>query len=181
MAVISREDMDGHVEAHAICRARRTTAVNAANRDSRSEVYDIDAGRLKRLFRQIPVGNEADLVKAQSRGERHALTSDVAANGQHRRECISTMCDRVGAGPKKMAKEIRPVVDIDQNVRQVGLWESQLDEFFETLDGIRLVQGFQGREVEFVLVGINGECLVLWNAPVHVGRYLFQVIVQPGE
>ena len=52
-------------------------------------------------------------MKAQPRGERHALASDVAANGQHRRERISTMCDRVGAGRKKVAKQIRPVVDVD--------------------------------------------------------------------
>ena len=158
-----------------------TTAVNAADRDSRGEVYDIDAGRLQRLFRQIPVGYEADLVEAQPRGERHALASDVAANGQHRRERIATMCDRVGAGRKKVAKEIRPVIDVDQNVGQVGLWESRLDQFFENLYRIRLVQRFQGREVEFALVGIDGECLVVWNALVHVARHLFQVIVQPCE
>ena len=54
-----------------------------------------------------------------------------------------------------MAKEIRPVVDVDQNVGQVGLWESRFDQFFQNLDGIRLVQGFQGREVEFALFGIR--------------------------
>ena len=120
-------------------------------------------------------------MKAQARCECHALASEVAAYGQHRRERISAMCDRIRARRKKVPKEIRPVVDVDQNVGQVGLWESQLNEFFENLDRIRLVQGFQGRKVEFALVGIDGESLVVWNAPVHVARHLFELVIQPGE
>jgi hypothetical protein len=120
-------------------------------------------------------------VKAQPRGERHALASDVAANGQHRRERISTVCDGVGAGWKKVAKEIRPVIDIDQNVGQVGPRESRLDEFFENLDCVRLVQRFQGGKMELALFGINSKSLIVWNAPVHVDRHLFQVIVQSSE
>ncbi len=35
--------------------------------------------------------------------------------------------------------------------------------------------------MECALFGINAESLVVWNAPVHLARSLFQMIVQPGE
>ena len=44
MALISREDMDGDIEAHTVCRTRRTAPINTAHRNPRGEVDDVDAG-----------------------------------------------------------------------------------------------------------------------------------------
>ena len=83
-------------------------------------------------------------MKAQTRGERHALTSDIAADRKHRRQRITAICDRIHARRKKVAEEVRPIVDINQNVGQVGLEKPRLDEVFENLDRGRLIQRLQG-------------------------------------
>ena len=80
-----------------------------------------------------------------------------------------------------MAQEIRPVVDVDQNVGQVDLRESRLDEFFENLDRIRFVGRFQGRKVEFALFGINRESFVLRNTPVDFRSNSVEASVQLQE
>src|ERR1039457_5290159 len=177
MAVIGREDMDGHIKAHPVCRTRRTATVNTADRNSGGEVYDVDASRLERIFRQIPVGNQADLAEIQSRSERHALAPNVAANRQQSGQGIATPDNRISARRKKMAKEIRPVIDVNENVGQVGPWKSRLDQFFESLDGVRLFRCFQGRQMELTLFWIDGERLVGWNPPIHVVRHSLQALV----
>ena len=44
-----------------------------------------------------------------------------------------------------------------------------------------LSRAFKAARWNSPLFGIDGESLVVWNAPVHVARHLFQLIVQPGE
>jgi hypothetical protein len=58
-------------------------AVNMADRDARGEINNVNAGRLERLLRQIPIGHETDLMDVQSGGKRHPLTPDIASKGEH--------------------------------------------------------------------------------------------------
>ena len=52
------------------------------------------------------------------------------------------MRDRVGTGWEKVVEEIRAVVDVDQNIGQIGLWQSRLDQLFQNLDCVGLVHRF---------------------------------------
>src|ERR1035437_8074952 len=49
MTVVGGENMNRHVEAHTVCRARGTTAINETHRDSRGKIDDVDAGNLERI------------------------------------------------------------------------------------------------------------------------------------
>jgi hypothetical protein len=45
----------------------------------------------------------------------------------------ASMCDRFATGRKKVLEKIRPVIDVDQNIAQIGLGESRLDQPFRIL------------------------------------------------
>jgi hypothetical protein len=57
MAVVSRENMDGHIEPHPIRGARCAGAVYLADRKPEGKIDNVDACRLERVFRQVPVGH----------------------------------------------------------------------------------------------------------------------------
>lgn len=98
-------------------------------------------------------------MKAQAGSERHALASNVAADCQHCSQRITAARDRIGTGREKVMEEIHPVIDVDQNVGQVGLWQSRLDQLFQSLYRVRLVQRLQGCKVKLAFLGIDGECV----------------------
>ena len=112
----------------------------------------------------MPVGNQADFVNVQPGSERHALATDVAADRQQCGQSIPPTHDCIGAGRKKMAENIDPVIDVNENIGYVASGKSRLDQFFESLDCIRLVGRFQCREVKLALLAIDGQRLVVYRA-----------------
>ena len=66
-AVIRRQHVDGHVEAHPIGGTGLAAAIDPAERETGSIVDQIDDGRPERLFTEAPVGDPADVAVAQPR------------------------------------------------------------------------------------------------------------------
>ena len=74
---------------------------------------------------------------------------------------------------EEVAQEVGLVIQVDQNVYQVDSRQARLDQLFKAFHLVRGVSPFQRGQVEFTLVGIDGECLVtgdtLVNACSHRG------------
>ena len=76
-AVISRQKVEGHLEAPPVGGTRRPMAVKTADRDARGEMTDVHAGRFERLLRQLPIRHATDRM-------------DVQAGGEHGREHVTS-------------------------------------------------------------------------------------------
>ena len=83
-------------------------------------------------------------MKVQPRGERHALTSDIADGGEQRRQRIKAICDRIHPRRKKVAEEVSSIVDNNQNVVQVGLVKPGFYGVFRNGDRGRFIERLQG-------------------------------------
>jgi hypothetical protein len=89
MAVIRSQDINRHIEPHAVSRTGVAEAIESAQWHSRSEVDDVDARRFQCVFGEIPIGNETDLFNAQPAGYGHALRTDIAADCDQRGESVA--------------------------------------------------------------------------------------------
>src|SRR4029453_8089245 len=116
MAVISCQNVEGHIEAHSVGRTRRPMAVNTADRDARGKINNVNAGSLERLLCQIPIGHETDLMDVQSGGECHPLTPDIASKGEHGSQHLApAYCWGQARGAvtvQEVTKEVRPGVPV---------------------------------------------------------------------
>jgi hypothetical protein len=89
VAVVGRQQVDGHIEAHPVGRAARPAAVHPAQGQTAGVIDEIDAGGFERVRAQVPVGHLADFTHPQARGNGHALRADVAGDGNQRRQAVA--------------------------------------------------------------------------------------------
>jgi hypothetical protein len=92
VTVIGSQDVDWHIEAHAVGGTCISTTINSAHRLLRSKIDEVDAGGLQRVLRKMPVGNKADLLYAQARSHRHALRTDIATDRDQCGEGVTPLC-----------------------------------------------------------------------------------------
>jgi hypothetical protein len=81
MAEVGGQDVNGHVEPHAIRRAGVAKPIEVTHRQMDRVVDQVYASSFQGIPGQIPVGRLADLPDAEARGCGQAGGADVAADG----------------------------------------------------------------------------------------------------
>ena len=82
---------------------------------------------------------------------------------------------------KEVPKEVRPSVDLDQNVDSINLVEPGLNQVFQRLNRVGRLQSLEGSAVELAFPSINREGLVLRHALVNVRRDPRETLVQSRQ
>ena len=160
MAEVGGQDVDGHVEAHAIRRTGIAEPIEVTQRQMDGEVDQVHTGGLQRLAGQRPICRLADLPDAQAGGRGHAGGPDVAADGDQSGQGIAPLHCRGQAvalvAVEEVAQEIRLVVDVDEHVDQLDLGQPRLEQILEACGGVLRGAGLEAREMVLALVAVDG-------------------------
>lgn len=76
-----------------------------------------------------------------------------------------------------MVEEVCPIVDIDQNVGQIGFLKAGFDQILENLYGVGLIHSLQGGEVELAFLGVDCQGSVLRSPLINLFSDRLQAIV----
>jgi len=82
---------------------------------------------------------------------------------------------------QEVTKEVRPVVDLDQEGDYIDPWEPGLSQGLQCGHRVGLRQRLQGGQVKLACPGINRSGLVLWHALINVRRDRLEAIVQSRQ
>jgi hypothetical protein len=130
VAEVRRQNIDGHIEPHAIRRARVAQPVQVTHRQMDGVVHQVHAGGLQRVRRQIPIRRFADLPDAEAGGRGHAGGADIAADGDQRRQHVAALNRRwqtPAADLQEVVEEVGLIVDVDQRVDEFDLGHPRLE------------------------------------------------------
>jgi len=131
----------------------------------------------ERVLAEVPVGDPADVARRDAgRGGRHALRPEVAADGDQGGEDVAAVhARRDPRGAPTLAPERVPevaeavgrVVDVDQEVAQVGAREAVVDQLRERDGGLGLRQRGQRGQHERALGRVDRQRPIGRHARVH--------------
>ena len=109
---------------------------------------------------------------------RHPMSqpmASTAAKASRRRKAVSC------TWRKEMPQEIRPVVDINQNISQIDLRQTGFDQFLKDLHRILFLGRFQGSKAELALRWINRKSFIMRNTPVDLRSHSVEPFLQLHE
>ena len=82
---------------------------------------------------------------------------------------------------QEVTQEVRPVVDLDQEVDSIDPLEPGLNQVLQRCHRVGLFESFEGSQVKRAFPGINCSCLVLRHALINVRRDRLEAIVQSRQ